>query len=174
MDCLDYGFDNFKKTAFRVETLPEYAIYDTDEYDEYKKFITNQTIEGFANSGWLNDIHNWCREGKKVERIRVIPLKVTDYFKYEVCWCYQQNIKYGESIIFVEYEDYKRISTKYNIEDDFWIFDNNSAVILKYNNEYEYLDCEEVSKDLISNYVSLYKELKLLAIEFEKIYQLVK
>lgn len=161
MDILDYSFDNFKRTGFRLETLNSYAIYDTNEYEEFQNFVKEQPITGFANQCWLDDIAKWKSEGKSIERIRVIPKELTEYFMYEFKWCYPRNIEVGEGIRFVSWKDYEQVVKRFQVKGDFWAFDDSTVIILKYNSDFEYEDCEEIQgKEESKKYISMFQALK--------------
>ncbi|WP_305133387.1 DUF6879 family protein [Thomasclavelia cocleata] len=170
MDCLDYWFEKFSKVAMRLETLEEYAIYDTKEFDEFKKFITNKKIEGFANQDWINDINRWNLEGKVIERIRIIPNKKSDYFNYELKWCYPKNIQSGEQILFVFQEQYEKIRSEIPLLGDFWMFDEKAIVMLEYNDQYEYVGCREINQpEVLDSYKRFYQALKERSVSYNEL-----
>ena len=167
MNVLERGFNTFSKCAYRLEILPQYSIYDTNEFCEYEKYIKGEVIEGFANQEWLDSITQWKNDGKIIERIRVIPQILTDYFKYEFFWCYPRNIEHGEKITFITYDNYMSICGG-KIVNDFWAFDNDIVVFLLYNEKYEYINCMQLSQKEVDFYLSIFKKMRLLAIDYEK------
>lgn len=164
MDCLDIAFDTFKKSANRVEIFPKYHIYDTSEFNEFKNYIDKKPIEGFANQAWLDDISKWVGENKSILRLRIVPEIVSDYYLYESNWCYPRNIAAGETIKFVKENAYKELSQRYGINDDFWIFDDETVIILKYNEYFEFDKVIEVSSIEKDKYLLFFKELEKLAV----------
>lgn len=167
MDALDNGFDTFSKSAYRLEVLPQYSIYDTNEFFEYEKFIKGESIEGFANQEWLECITQWKNDGKVIERIRVIPQVLTDYFKYEFLWCYPRNIEHGENIRFVSYENFVSICGG-NLLNDFWAFDKEKVVLLLYNDKFEYENCLQLSEADANSYLNVFERLQAKTLDYEQ------
>lgn len=168
MDILDCAFEEFSAVAQRLETLQEYKIYDTSEYVEFKKFMAGEHIEGFANQGWINDVATWRANGKIIERIRVIPEQVTDYFIYESRWCYPRNISAGESILMVNQKLYDEAKKRFGVsEKDVWMFDQKEMIELKYTAEFEYKDCcQIINRESKQNLEQLYAFLKEKAVTY--------
>lgn len=167
MDALDNGFDTFSKYAYRLEVLPQYSIYDTNEFFEYEKFIKGEAIEGFANQDWLECISQWNNEGKIIERVRVIPQVITDYFKYEFFWCYPRNIEHGENIKFISHDDFVSLCGE-NELNDFWAFDKEKVVLLLYNDKFEYDDCLQLSPKDACSYLNIFEKMQTKAIDYEQ------
>lgn len=164
MDCLDIAFETFTKTATRLELLPTYHIYDTQEYAEFRNYIEGKLINGFANQAWIDDIINWKTEGKIVSRIRVVPHQQTDYYKYESSWCYPKNIAAGENIDFIPETTYQEISRQFGINDDFWIFDEKIVIILRYNSSFEFEEAIQIEDEQVkSKYLEFYNSIKEVA-----------
>ncbi len=164
MDILDYYFDHFQTSAVRLETLPLYAISETNEYAEYEAYKAGKEIEGFANQGWIDCLEDWKGEGKTISRVRICPEPVTDYFKYEFSWCYPRNMTSGERISFVSHTDAAKVDDS-NMLADYWLFDNAHLVQLLYDDQGEYVTCKEITdvdnaskiKELIRNLMSISK-----------------
>ena len=167
MNALERGFGTFSKCAYRLEVLPQYSIYDTNEFYEYEKYIKGEVIEGFANQDWLESITQWKNDGKVIERVRVVPQVITDYFKYEFFWCYPRNIERGENITFITYDDFMSICGSKTLN-DFWAFDNEEVVLLLYNEKYEFVNCLELSQKEVESFLSVFKKLQSVAMDYEQ------
>lgn len=167
MDALSNSFKSFSKCAYRLEILPQYSIYETNEFSEYEKYINGEDIVGFANQDWLDCITQWKNDGKILERIRVIPEVLTDYFRYEFLWCYPRNIEYGEKISFISYKTFMSICGD-NQFNDFWAFDNENVVLLLYNDNFEYEGSLKLSQKKALSHLAIFKELQAKAIDYEQ------
>jgi hypothetical protein len=167
MDALDNGFETFSKCAYRLEVLPQYSIYDTNEFFEYEKFIKGEVINGFVNQEWLESITQWKNSGKTIERVRVIPQVLTDYFKYEFIWCYPKNIEHGENIRFISYDKFVSICGE-NLLNDFWAFDQENVVLLLYNDKFEYDNCKQLSQDEVNSHLKIFEKLQAKTIDYEQ------
>ncbi|MDR2125652.1 MAG: hypothetical protein LBP63_02315 [Prevotellaceae bacterium] len=166
MDVLDNAFETFSLCAYRLEVLPKYSIYNTNEFFEYKKFIKGKTIESFANQDWLDSLSHWGKKGKSIERIRVIPKILTDYFKYEFLWCYPKNIEYGENIRFVLYDYFVSVCAD-NVLNDFWGFDKENVILLMYNDKFEYENCKQLPKKDVTLYTNVFEDLQQNSMKYD-------
>jgi hypothetical protein len=140
--------------------------FDNNEFNEFNKFKNGLQIEGFANQDWIEDLNLWRSEGKTIKRIRVVPYNITEYFKYELEWCYPRNIDAGELITFIPEKLYLAISEKFKIGQDFWIFDNEMVILLDYNEKYEYMDCSQIIDDKVWEYIKFVYALSEHALNF--------
>ncbi len=167
MNALERGFGTFSKCAYRLELLPQYSIYDTNEYSEFVKYINGEVINGFANQEWLDCLTKWTNEGKTIERIRVVPQVITDYFRYEFLWCYPRNIECGEKITFITFEEFASICEGIKIN-DFWAFDNEMVVSLIYNDKYEFDNCLQLPDNVFPSHLNLFRKMQSLAVEYNQ------
>lgn len=158
MDCFDEMFASFKVSAKRLETLPLYCITENSEFAEYQSFINNKPIKGFANQDWLDSLIAWTKEGKKIERLRVLPTSPSQYVEYETKWCYPRNKKAGEKVSFLEEKIYNQISKKHKINADFWIFDDSKVILMQYDCNGAYLGAKLLSDKEAKRYINFYNE----------------
>lgn len=151
-------FEDFKHTAYRVETLPVYSVQD--EIEDYNRFLLGQPLNPNNNDEWLKTIHKATQAGKIFERIRIISNELTDYEKYEFL-CYHNNSIAGEKIYVLSADDYNKLVAD-EMKGDFWIFDNELLVKLNYNSNGEFLNIQQIDNNLIvQDYKNIFEDLKL-------------
>ena len=73
---------------------------------------------------WLERVRHHCRAGKLMRRVRVVTYPLTDYLRMEMAW-YRKSVEAGEDI---------RI-TETRLSGDFWLFDDQTVVVLHYDSE---------------------------------------
>jgi hypothetical protein len=123
-------FENFQKSAFRLETLDQYVV--ADEWPQFQAYLLGDESKNSRNKEWTDYIHSQTEQGKTIERIHVIPRELTDYLKFEIDWAYRYSQHAGEKISFV-YRDALPISLKSLELPDFWLFDDSACLVQRYN-----------------------------------------
>ena len=133
-DDLGRLFKTFRRTAFRLETLPAYAI------DEEAESLRAWRAGG-PRPAWQED-REWCRlvadataAGKFMQRVRVVRRPLSDYIRLEFDWGYPDNIAAGEDIRILELvgDDRLPFVPEPDRGYDFWCFDRVTVVRLEYD-----------------------------------------
>ncbi len=91
-------FTHFKRSAFRLETLPEYRV--AGEWDEFARFLAGGSRPAGLNAEWLEMVARSTSSGKVFERVHAAP-----YLHYEFAWGYAQSTQAGERIFILEKDD---------------------------------------------------------------------
>jgi hypothetical protein len=123
-------FENFEKSAFRLETLDQYLV--PDEVPQFQAYLIGDESKNCRNKEWTDYLRSQTRQGKTIERIHVIPRELTDYLKFEIDWAYRYSQQAGEKISFV-YEDALPTTLKSLALPDFWLFDDAACLIQRYD-----------------------------------------
>lgn len=139
---MDELFKNFKKSALRLETFPEYKD-DMDEED-YRNFVLGKPVK-YADVEWINNVKQWTRQGKIIKRIRIISEDLTTYEKYEFL-CYNENNLAGEKILVVPRVEYERLVNKHD-RFDYWIFDESIVCKINYSEEGGFIGSTIIKED---------------------------
>lgn len=131
--------NDFKESAFRLETLSEYNVPTETKAREY--FRTNGTIPEGHNDEWLRLIKQNVSAGKTMKRLRILTLPLTEYEQFEMA-AYKGNIAAGEQIRFLKNKKLKPIQ-------DFWAFDNKWIARMLYDDRGAWLGAEvsEMNED---------------------------
>jgi hypothetical protein len=117
---LQNPFETFQRTAFRVEALPHYLV--TEEREALHQFITEGTFTQ-TNEDWWILVQSATSADKKIQRLRLVSEKLTDYERFEI-QAYS-GPSAGEDIRTALRQDHPELS-------DFWFFDEKYIGELHY------------------------------------------
>lgn len=86
-------FDEFEHTAFRLETLQNYAVEYEDEL--FARFLTAER-EGLpaplSDDDWQQEVRDGTAAGRSYSRVHVVIEPLTDYVRFECASGYRSNI----------------------------------------------------------------------------------
>ena len=122
MPDLAWWLQNFERSAFRLETLPQYDV--PQEAEVLARFKRGEPVNLPDDHPWLARVRQHCGAGKVMRRVRVVSYPLTDYLRMELSW-YPKSVAAGEDI---------RI-TETQLTGDFWLFDERTVVVLHYDPE---------------------------------------
>jgi hypothetical protein len=124
------AFHSFRLSAFRLETLQEYA--NSDEDNALAAFRAGATARppDPLDDEWEDMIRSHVRAGRSMSRVHVVVEPLTDYMRFELTWAYAPTVLAGEDVRIVSIprggswpEQLPGPGT------DFWLFD--SAVLYR-------------------------------------------
>jgi hypothetical protein len=165
----DFGnyFDNFKKSAFRLELLSSYNI--PEEKESYNLFLNGITEppKDF-NKEWYETLSSAKHRKKEISRVRVIDGRLTNYIKFEILWAYKRSILEGEDIGFILRPEIDIFQTPVPILKDFWLFDEADCFLMEYDYVGTFLGTTRVPESVLPVYIDLMKEVKALSVPFDK------
>lgn len=144
-------FDEFQETAFRLETLPTYSV--EEEEDEVKRFLAGEPLPADPNAEWCDRIRKAGEQGRKFEKVRLLPEPLTPYVRFEIDWCYPYSADAGEEIWVLTDETPTAVRTTAN--EDFWMFDDEKVAILRYDSDGHFEAVEAVDSADVPRYVGL-------------------
>lgn len=119
--------------AFRLETLPQYLVQS--EREEFKAFKKGHFVP-FSRTGvneWDAMIKANVASGKKMQRVHLLPVRLTPYLRYEIHWGYVHTASLGEDIRLLMPSVARPIRTL--AKEDFWLFDNEAVVFVRYKKD---------------------------------------
>ncbi len=136
------AFDQFRVSAFRLETLQQYSVSAEDTRIRAFRAGTPRPERSVRTSSWLRRIAITTAAGKSWSRVHLIEEPLSEYLCYEL-------IGYVESVAVGE-----EIRLAYPLEDrtlvDFWLFDAATpgafAVLMHYNDDGVLLGYQRVDK----------------------------
>lgn len=165
MELLMNYFKSFKKTAQRIEALPEYNASESNKSFFY--YNNGNITEDYSDAGWCKNIKEWVNEGKSIERIRVIPKKFNPYLSFEFT-CYEKNILSGEKFFAIYEKDYKKICEEL---EDVWIFDSKNFIKLNYDTDGKFINSELINN---KDYNEIYRKLKENTFDIQEIFKIIR
>lgn len=115
-------FDEFRSSAFRLETLQYYAT-DEDKFAAWQRGedppLDDDTL------AWDATIKAARDRGARFERVRIVVEPIADYVRWEL-GAYRP----GEDVRILTAK-----STHPSIGHDFWLFDSQLAVLMEYDSD---------------------------------------
>lgn len=164
-------FSCFKKSAKRLEVLQEYHM-DGGEWDTYQKYLKGEPIHIFGElKEWNDMLLAWSNDGKIVERVRVIDSPLSDYLRYQIDLGYLPSALSGQTVNFISRERYNKIVKKYGLKNDIWIFDDEYAFELVYDEKGAFIESHEIDCSLSSQ---LYNDLALETVPLEHVVKQIR
>jgi hypothetical protein len=136
-------FEGFSRSAFRVEARDEYNV--PDEQEDLAAFSKGQKVPPRTpdNDSWLALVARATAAGRSMTRVRVIGRPVTSYTRFEFA-AYQENVAAGERIRVIERAWLHGADTSW-ADTDFWLFDDETAALLRYGNQGHFLGADRAS-----------------------------
>lgn len=81
-----------------------------------------------------NKNSNQPARGVQIQRVRIVPLPLPEYIRYEIDY-WRNSAKNGEEIFFLKEDGFAGIKSTLNFEpEDFWLFDDEVLIIFYYEN----------------------------------------
>lgn len=150
---------NIEREAFRLELLEEYKV--GGEWEQFQRYLKGQQVEENPDfKAFCDLIAQAVKQGRSHARVHVVPSILTPYLRFEIETGYMPASKAGAAIYLIERIGYSKIladafeSSFY--PNDFWLFDENIVVELKYDEEGRFVGESQITrKDLVRKYVRL-------------------
>jgi hypothetical protein len=149
----------FKRSAFRVEAQPTYAL--SDERADFDRFLAGSPTpppEMAWYRPWADQVAQWTRDGKIIVRVRVLTEPPTDYQRW-LLWGSPWFASIGEDIRYMNHSTAQRIALPLQ---DWWLLDDERVIVMHFTTEGE-VSGKELVTDRES--VASYRKLRDLAIE---------
>lgn len=120
-------FETFRESAFRLETRQYYEL--AEDEPRRRAFREGRPLPprpGKTESMRL--VRNAVAAGKRVHRVHVVELPLTEYIRYELA-VYPENVAAGEEVRIADRAAHPGLR---ELDTDFWLFDaetDRSAVV---------------------------------------------
>lgn len=120
---LERAFEEFRSTAFRLETRALYA--DDLEHEDWALFLAGRpmTERSPRTEPWLKRVADTTAAGKTWRRVHVVSHPLSDYLRFEFT-SYDANLAAGED---VRIADRGRHPDLRRLREDFWLFGHRSG-----------------------------------------------
>lgn len=118
---------DFRHTAFRLETLPVYDV--PEERCLFSSYLAGD-LKAPAEDEWVEFVKQATLQRKRISRVHLLPQKLTPYLRFEIEWGYVHSAQVGEDIHLVLSST--AISDLDRADGDFWLFDDDTAIVLDY------------------------------------------
>jgi hypothetical protein len=121
-------FESFRRSAFRLECLPAYQVPQDVQW--LRAFRAGEPRPQERDKRpWLETVRNAKERGARMQRVRLVNEPLTEYQRFQFSWGYVENINAGEEIYIVDQGPDGLLRV------DFWLFDDELAVVLEYDDE---------------------------------------
>lgn len=122
-------FDSFEREAFRLETLPRYAVAGEDA--ELRDFLTTDNLIIPDDDPWLVRVRHFRETGRWIGRVHVVRRPLTDYLRYEFA-VYVHTVRAGEDVRILDLTECADPGLPTH---DFWLFDDSRVVRMDYDSD---------------------------------------
>ena len=149
----------FKRSAFRIEAQPVYAL--SDEQADFDRFLAGSPTPPPEMSWyrpWVDQVAQWTRDGKTISRVRVLAEPPTDYQRW-LLWGAPWFASIGEDIRYMSHSTAHRI--RFPLQ-DWWLLDDERVIVMHFT-----AGGEVSGKEMVTGrtFVASYRALRDLAIE---------
>jgi hypothetical protein len=124
MADLAWWLQNFQASAFRLETKPTYSV--PQESEMLAAFLRDGSLPDMSDHPWVRRVREHCGAGRQMGRVRTVSRPLTDYERFELA-LYPHSRAAGEEI--------RICDGGYLGDQDFWLFDNHTVILLHYDAE---------------------------------------
>jgi len=155
-------FERFERSAFRLEARDRYNV--PDEQETLAAFLDGQQLPPRTpgNDSWLALVAAATASGRTIERVRIAARPLSDYTRFEFA-AYPENIAAGEKIRVLE-RGLRQGTDRTWADDDFWIFDDETVVLLRYHEDGRFLRAEQAGN--VDAYLVIRQRALALSVDF--------
>jgi hypothetical protein len=138
-------FDEFRVSAFRLETLRQYAVPEED--DRFAAWRGHRPLpeRSVRTSPWLRNIAETSDAGKHWSRVHVVDEPLSEYVRFEMV-AYRESVQAGEEIWIADRTADPALD---GLQADFWLFDAETdrpfAALMDYDRDGHYVDAQVTS-----------------------------
>ncbi len=167
ISLMENAWKSARKNIFRLEAIPEYGV--PEDLVQFEKWKLGESDLDEASINWLGNLNKTKERGVKMQRVRVVPLPLSDYIKYEI-YFWKHSMQNGEEILFLEEKEYDRLIQPLNFKPkDFWMFDDKVLIIFHYDKTGDFVMEESITDMQTTNeHLELKQKLLQSAIPMEE------
>lgn len=124
-----------KRSAFRLETLPQYLVpQEAEGFADWKagKSIPPRTPE---NHEGIARLQRDVERGFRRYRVHILDQPLTAYLRFEI-YLYLDSVAVGSEIYVADRDDHPALA---ELQEDFWLYDDEIAVRMIYDDEGHFL-----------------------------------
>ena len=139
--------DHFKKSAFRLEVLDFYEP-DNEQFQRYLRGESGPNME--RKKAWLDYIASEVNAGHPMRRVHIVRSPLNEYLQFACEWGYSYNAEAGEEIRILDLAD--KPANEAIVFEDFWILDDETVIVMHYDDSGVFIKGEVVPCDETSRY----------------------
>jgi hypothetical protein len=126
------SFRSFKQSAYRLETLQEYA--EPSESSPFKMYLRGIKPDESFSAEWCGMVRDHIDAGRTMRRVHIVDLPLSEYMRFEIECCYHDTGLAGEEIRLLDRSKITPDLAKIT-QEDFWMFDESTIMVNDYDNE---------------------------------------
>jgi len=132
--------DEAQRSAFRLETLPQYLV--PQEAEEFAAWRAGKPLppRDPETVPWMAKVKARAARGFRRYRVHILDHPLSDYSRFEL-YGYRENQAIGEEI---NIADRHRHAGLQDLHEDFWLMDDEVAVRMVYDEEGHFLHPEPI------------------------------
>jgi len=135
-------FESFERTARHLETRDHYQAPGEEHY--LRQFLDGRYDDAehrayFAD--WTEPVKAATDAGKRFERVRVVPERLTPYLRLEVRWN-RYNAEAGEDVRYLPCAAANDLDLPAH---DFWVFDGERLALMYFTADHRWLGADLVT-----------------------------
>ncbi|MGH3829781.1 MAG: DUF6879 family protein [Pseudonocardiaceae bacterium] len=149
LDDLRRISEDAEESAFRLETLPQYLV--PQEAERFAIWNSGEPLplRTPENSEWLARLQRDTANGFRWYRVHILDQPLTSYLRFELD-SYSEGAAVGNEIYVADRDSHPELM---ELHEDFWLFDDEIAVRMIYDDEGRFLYPELV--DDIESYMQV-------------------
>jgi hypothetical protein len=125
-------FESFTVSAFRLEVLPAYDVTEDAEAEAYRLWLAGREVPA-QDRDWLKTVTAAKARGARMQRVRIVQMPLSEYQRFQFSCGYVANEQAGEEISILDHRPPGML------HEDYWLFDNEIAVVLEYDEDGRFL-----------------------------------
>ncbi|MFF1815985.1 DUF6879 family protein [Kribbella sp. NPDC058245] len=164
MARFDELFDEFRGEAFRLETLPGYAVgQDAERLADYAAgaYVLGSPIPG------VEFVKGLVESGRRTTLVRLVERPLTIDQRLSIDWVYPHHAVAGREIAILE--PGSELAGNASVTGDFWLFDDTAVALMRYAPDGRFDRADVVEEPAtVARYVALRNQLWASAVPFGK------
>jgi hypothetical protein len=139
---LDKFFErHFHRRAFRLEVRDAYEV--ASDGGDFARYMAGEALpDATRKNAWLDELRADSARGKAWQWVHVVRSPLSDYLRYEFEWGYAINIGAGADVRVLDSTERPRPAGLIN--EDFWLLDDQAALIMVYDDANCFVGAEPV------------------------------
>ncbi|MGV8142278.1 MAG: DUF6879 family protein [Candidatus Pacearchaeota archaeon] len=166
-------FKKFKKSVFRLQTLPKYSV--EGEQKEFEAYLNGEIKPPFSKEyqEWLAGLISSIEAGKTITQLLRMFSPMTPYIRFGLDWYWGGQYEIGVSVNWILPEKAKSMES--DLQEDFWLFDEERVWIIVYDSEGRPLKAVlETNPSKIKHYLAIKEKSIRNSVDLKDVYAMIR
>lgn len=126
----DDAFRYFRRTAFRLEAQPVYAVdVEQEAYDDFLRGEPRPAAQYDYYAEWLTRVRHVTAAGRTLARVRILETPPTRYQSFELHMA-RYNLAAGETLRTISKTNALQVGLP--TDSDWWLFDDEAVALMRF------------------------------------------